>query len=114
MLASLLLSALALAATVPAPIHIDSCSFVRAGSFEHSVRVRFHNASARTVSLVAFNVHNGSHHIVINDSGSFTPGTAIDHVLTTPTWELFHAQAHTCTVAHVRFADGSAWSPNGR
>ena len=114
MLASLLLSALAVAGSAPAPIHVDSCAFVRAGSFEHSVRVRFHNASTRTVTLVAFTVRNGPHHIVVNDSGSFAPGTAIDHVLTTPTWELFHAQAHACTVAHVRFADGSIWSPNGR
>lgn len=68
----------------------------------------------RTVSLVAFNVHNGPHHIVVDDRGTFAPGSSIDHVLTTPTWELFHAQAHACTVAHVLFADGSSWRPNGR
>lgn len=98
-----------LSASVSPPVQVDSCSFVKAGSFEHSVQIRFHNASSRTVRTVAFEVHNGPHHVVIRDSGSFSPNAKIDHRLATPTWELYHSQPHVCTVTYVEFQDGTTW-----
>ena len=92
-----------------APIHVDSCSFVPAGSFEHSVAIRFHNTSNRTATIVAIEVHNGPHHITVRDHGSFAPNVEIDHRLSTPTWELYHAEPHACVVTYVRFTDGTSW-----
>jgi hypothetical protein len=104
------LMVLALVREHPAsPIHVDSCSFVRAGSFEHSVEVRFRNTSDRIATVVAFEVHNGPHRITIRDRGSFAPNVEIDHRLSTPTWELYHAQPHSCVVTYVRFEDGTSW-----
>ncbi|MGZ3509855.1 MAG: hypothetical protein ACXWNJ_15835 [Vulcanimicrobiaceae bacterium] len=54
-------------------------------------------------------MHNGPHEITIADHGGFAPGVMIDHVLSTPTWELYHAQAHSCVVTFVRFDNGSIW-----
>lgn len=110
MLGSLILAAL-LGAASTGPIVVDECSFVPAGSFEHSVAIRFHNTSPKTATVVTFEIHNGPHSVSVADHGSFATGVSVDHKLTTPTWELHHAQPHTCAVTSVRFADGSSWHP---
>lgn len=92
------------------PVQIDSCGFVRAGSFEHSVRVEFHNTTKRTVTGVSFDIRNGPHSVTVHAHGSFAPKVSITRTLTTPTWELYHAPAQACSVTSVRFADGSTWS----
>lgn len=92
------------------PVYVDSCAFERTGSYEHSVTIRFHNTSDRTVTLVAFDIYNGSHHVTIRDRGTFAPNVQIEHRLPTPTWELYHAAAHVCVVSYVRFEDGSTWA----
>ena len=92
-----------------APIQVDSCAFVRSGSYGHSVQIRFRNTSSRTATIVAFDVHNGPHHITVRDHGSFAPNVVIEHLLATPTWELYHAEPHACIVTYVRFSDGTVW-----
>jgi hypothetical protein len=102
------------AGTSTPPIHVDSCSFIRSGSFENSVRIGFHNVSGRTATVVAFNVQNGPHHITVRDHGTFAPGATVVRVLSTPTWELYHAEPHACIVSFVTFSDGSTWGHSGR
>lgn len=115
MFASLALAAIVtIGAVQGAPIQVESCSFVRAGSFEHSVRIRFHNVSDRTATIVAFDVHNGPHHVTVRDYGTFSPGATIERVFTTPTWELYHAPARACTVSYVRFEDGTTWTAGSK
>lgn len=111
MLIGLAFSALmVIGAAAPPPIVVDECSFVRAGSFEHSVRIVYRNVSNRTAKAVTFDVHNGPHAVTVRDHGDFAPHVRIDRVMTTPTWEFFHAQPHTCAVTHVTFSDGTSWS----
>ncbi len=109
MLLTMLLTLLAAANPGGSPIHVDSCNFVRSGSFEHSVQIRFRNTSSRTATQVSFDVHNGPHSITVRDHGTFAPNVLIDKTLTTPTWELHHAEPDACVVTYVKFADGSTW-----
>jgi hypothetical protein len=111
MLYTLALSALLAAnmASASAPIVVDGCSFIKSGSFEHAVDIRYHNASSKTATSVTFDVHNGQHAVIVSDHGTFAPGAHINHTLATPTWELHHAEPDLCAVTRVRFTDGSTW-----
>lgn len=91
------------------PIHIDSCAFVRSGSFEHSVRVQFRNMSERTVTGISIQVRNGPHAVTVHAHGTFQPKVTVTRTLLTPTWELYHSPAQACTVTSVQFEDGSNW-----
>ena len=105
MIAALLLAASA----APAPIAISECAVLRTQSYERGLAVIFRNTSAEPIVKVVFHVHNGAHAIDVTDHGTFSPETDIDHVLATPTWELHHGDATTCTVASVTFANGKTW-----
>ena len=91
------------------PVAIAECAMMKSGSYESGVAIRFRNMSSEPITQVTFHVHNGKHAIDVNDHGSFAPGTDVDHVLTTPTWELLHGDVASCTVKSVTFASGKVW-----
>jgi hypothetical protein len=66
-----------------------------------ALHVRFSNAAAKPISRVIFTLDDGA---AVNDVGTFSPGVVIDHNL-----RLANAEATSCTVSAVTFADGTAW-----
>lgn len=109
--------AFAQAATTAGPIRINASKVVRltvtsvpddAGGY---VNVSFTNQSTVTATDITFVVadQNGNPLQTIEDVGTFRPGVAVRHSFATT---LEDPGLHVA-IAHVRFADGSAWSAAG-
>ena len=103
---------LAVVTTRPAtaPISIQSCRFIKSASYARGVRIAYKNNAKVAAKLVIFEVWMRGHHTVLLDEGTFTPGEAIDHTMTSAPLTLWMGENPTnCAVTHVHFADGTAW-----
>ncbi len=74
---------------------------------------RFTNRSAVTADVVRFTVYvgTGSKPLTITESGTFSPGVAIDREDTLGSRNsLTRPVTPSCTVSYVHFTDGSSWT----
>jgi hypothetical protein len=96
----------------PAPVAIHSCvlSRTRAGSV---VWLAFMDRPSVAATLVRITVRGGDGtDATVIDRGTFAPDVEVEHALR-PRGER-RAASHgrpSCSVAYVRFADGSEWTP---
>ena len=83
-------------------------------STSEGIAIEFVNETTEPVNLVNFNVESAGEQFVIRDVGTFSPGVSIKHKYRNGAGQAFvlpqfiSPKVH-CTVASVRFADGSLW-----
>lgn len=115
------------AAGSPPPVTINSCGPIIdksattnvAGipipaSTSSGIAIEFVNESSQPVTLVNFQVQSAGDQFVIRDVGTFSPGVSIKHKFRNGAGQAFVlpqfiAPKVHCSVASVKFADGSIW-----
>lgn len=117
--------AMPVAAQPAAPIRIQKCSIIRyararpyyfgtwgAGvPVTDGIELQYVNTSAKTADRVAFAVDYRGDVERIIDVGTFSPGAPIDHTFGTFSGQAYQGERpNRCTVARVRFSDGTTWS----
>lgn len=112
-----------LAATPAAPVALNSCSLIYSSTDSIASQIvgldaQFTNQSSKTVTVVNIATSINGQNSVIRDVGSFAPGIEIHHrykagggqfALPSVLQQLFGKPAVQCTIASVRFEDGSMW-----
>ncbi len=108
-----------------APITINTCvpvvdksgpsvAGVSLTSTSSGIRIQFTNESSKPADLINFEVNSNGERFVIRDVGTFSPGIEIDHKYRNGAGQAFVLPAFiapnvTCSVASIRFADGTTW-----
>ena len=102
------------------PVQVTSCAYtavpsLSATSFDNgyapsigNLRISFVNLAPVAATRVSFAVTEDGQTRVVEDNGTFSTGTAIDHEFTA-----IEPQASglgSCAVASVSFADGTSWN----
>ena len=107
------------AATAAAPIDITSCDVSStpyqaipetARFWNSNLRVTFVNQAPVPATDVRIAVSYRGQTQVLDDAGTFTPGTPIAQDLS-PSPEPQYDGAASCSVQSVKFSDGSTWQP---
>jgi hypothetical protein len=126
-------NAAAAQSSVSAPVTIDSCTPIIAqtataptpapifggiqlASSSSGMAIDFVNTTTKTANLVNFAVDSNGQRFIIRDVGTFSPGISINHKYRNGAGQAFVlpqfiAPRVTCSVASVRFVDGSVWRP---
>jgi hypothetical protein len=116
LLAAPVLNLQAVAAGVPTPIALESCSagfpmIARNGRQVYDLRVRFINRSSERISQVRFTTTIDGRVVEVVDAGAFDAGVEIAHgfrqVLDFTVAQ--PAPPTSCAISFVRFSDGSTW-----
>ena len=82
------------------------------------IRIEFVNDSTKTADLVNFAVDSNGERFIIRDVGTFSPNVSIAHTYRNGAGQAFVLPAFiapniTCSVASVKFSDGTSWPPSG-
>ncbi len=107
------------------PVVLNSCSLMYSNTNSIASQIvgldaQFTNQSSKTATVVNIATSINGQNSVIRDVGSFAPGIEIHHrykagggqfALPSVLQQLFGKPAVQCTIASVRFEDGSVW-PN--
>lgn len=75
-----------------------------------SLRITFVNNGPLTATDVHFAVRYDNSTQIVDESGTFSSGTAIVRDFT-PSTDLYYNGSAACSVQSVTFSDGSTWSP---
>ncbi len=124
-LALVLAPAAPLSAAPSPPVALNSCSLMYSNTNSITSQIvgldaQFTNQSSKTATVVNIATSINGQNSVIRDVGSFAPGIEIHHrykagggqfALPSVLQQLFGKPAVQCTIASVRFEDGSTW-PN--
>ena len=108
-----------------APITINTCvpmvdksgptvAGVSLTSTSSGIHIQFTNESQKAADLINFEVNSNGTQFVIRDVGTFSPGIEIDHKYRNGAGQAFVLPAFiapnvTCSVASIRFTDGTTW-----
>jgi|GEM_PF-1561934 len=112
-----------LSAAPGTPVALNSCSLMYSSTDSIASQIvgldaQFTNESSKTATVVNIATSINGQNSVIRDVGSFAPGIEIHHrykagggqfALPSVLQQLFGKPAVQCTIASVRFEDGSMW-----
>lgn len=112
-----------LSATPGPPVTLNSCSLMYSSTDSIASQIvgldaQFTNQSSKTATVVNIATSINGQNSIIRDVGSFAPGIEIHHrykagggqfALPSVLQQLFGKPAVQCTIASVRFEDGSMW-----
>ncbi|GAC1312465.1 MAG: hypothetical protein NVSMB21_23050 [Vulcanimicrobiaceae bacterium] len=79
-----------------------------------SDRVRFVNRATVAATDIAIRIDRGNETRVVHDRGTFAPGVAVTHSFSSGSQTSYVPQPASCSIVSVRFANGTAWTSDGR